>query len=100
LQYLVSYNLPKGWYLRSAPIITANWEESGDERWVLPFGGGVGKVFFAGPLPINIAVEGYYNVLDTTMSGTWQLRTTLQFVFPKTMFKKKKKKEQKEKEGV
>jgi hypothetical protein len=100
LQYFVNYNLPKGWYLTSAPIITANWENSGDERWVLPFGAGVGKVFFAGPLPINISVQGYYNVLDTTMSGTWQLRTQLQFVFPKAMFKKKKNKKEKEKEGV
>jgi hypothetical protein len=34
------------------------------------------------------------------MSGTWQLRTVLQFVFPKAMFKKKKNKKEKEKEGV
>ena len=32
MQYFVNYNLPDGWYLTSAPIITANWEaESGEQ---------------------------------------------------------------------
>jgi len=33
-----------GWYLTTAPTITAKWEadDSGD-KWTVPFGGGVGR---------------------------------------------------------
>ena len=44
-QYFINYNLPKAWYIVSAPILTANWNAPSDNRWTVPFGGGVGKVF-------------------------------------------------------
>ena len=47
-QYFINYNMPNGWYLTSAPIITANWEADSDNRWTVPFGGGVGKIFKIG----------------------------------------------------
>ncbi|MFT5729536.1 MAG: hypothetical protein ACI8PB_003707 [Desulforhopalus sp.] len=37
--------LSNGWYLTSAPIITANWEADSDNRWTVPFGGDSGKSF-------------------------------------------------------
>ncbi len=36
LQPFFNYNLPKGWYLTTSPIITANWEAPSDERWTIP----------------------------------------------------------------
>jgi hypothetical protein len=39
-QPFLNYNLPKGWYLTSSPLITANWEA--DNRWTVPIGGGCG----------------------------------------------------------
>ena len=45
LQYFINYNLPDGWYISSAPIITANWEADSGNKWTVPFGGGVGKIF-------------------------------------------------------
>ena len=33
IQPFVNYNLPDGWYLSTAPIITANWESNSDDRW-------------------------------------------------------------------
>jgi hypothetical protein len=44
IQPFVNYNLPEGWFLVSAPVITANWEADSDERWLVPLGGG-GRVF-------------------------------------------------------
>ena len=58
-QYFVNYNLADGWYLTSSPIITANWEASGGDKWTVPVGGGFGKVFRIGKLPFN-ANAGYY----------------------------------------
>jgi hypothetical protein len=43
LQPFVNYNLPAGFYLGSAPIITANWTAAQSNRWTVPVGGGVGK---------------------------------------------------------
>ena len=35
VQPFINYNFPHGWYLVSAPIITANWEAASDERWTV-----------------------------------------------------------------
>ena len=37
--------------LTSSPIITANWLAASNDRWTLPIGGGVGKLFKLGKLP-------------------------------------------------
>ena len=84
-QYFVNYNLPKGWYLTSSPIITANWKNSSDDTWTVPFGGGVGRVFRVGSLPpINSSLQAFYNVENPSNVGPdWSLRFTLQFLFPR-----------------
>lgn len=83
-QYFVNYNLPKAWYLVSAPILTANWNAPSGEQWIVPFGGGAGKVFKIGKLPININVQAYYNaVTPDNYEGDWQMRLQVQFLFPK-----------------
>jgi len=40
----VNYNLSDGWYLTSAPIITANWQATSGNKWTVPIGGGFGKI--------------------------------------------------------
>jgi hypothetical protein len=82
-QYFINYNLPKAWYIVSAPILTANWNAVSDQRWIVPFGGGVGKVFKIGKLPINLNAQMYYNVIKPDGVGDWQSRIQLQFLFPK-----------------
>ncbi len=83
LQPFINYNLDQGWYLVTAPIMTANWEASSDDRWLVPLGGGVGKVVRIGKLPVNFNVQGYYNVEKPASGGDWQLRFQMQFLFPK-----------------
>jgi hypothetical protein len=82
-QYFINYNLKDGWYLTSAPIITANWEEPSEERWTVPFGAGFGKVFRIRNQPLNCSAHAYYNVEKPTNGPDWQLRLQLQFLFPK-----------------
>ncbi len=82
-QYFINYNLPKGWYLTSAPIITANWEADSDNAWTIPFGGGVGKLFSIGAQPINGQLAAYYNVEKPEFGPDWQVRFQIQFLFPK-----------------
>jgi hypothetical protein len=82
-QYFINYNLPRGWYLTSAPIITANWEASSGNKWTVPFGGGVGRVFRIGKQAMNSNVGAFYNVERPEFGPNWQIRLQLNFLFPK-----------------
>jgi hypothetical protein len=95
LQPFVNYNLPGGWYLTSAPILTADWKaDRGGDVWTVPIGGGVGKLFRLGQifslegqplakLPINTQLAAYGNVAKPEFGPEWQLRFQIQFLFPK-----------------
>ena len=83
LQYFVNYNLPKAWYVVSGPIMTANWNAPNGQQWLIPVGGGFGKVFRIGKLPVNANAHLYYNVERPTGVGAMQSRVQIQFLFPK-----------------
>lgn len=83
-QPFVNYNMDKGWYLVSSPIITANWNASSGNKWTVPVGGGFGRLFHWGKQPINTSVQAFKNVESTTGSGDWSTRFQMQFMFPKS----------------
>ena len=84
VQPFINYNLPHGWYLVTAPIITADWKADSDNRWTVPVGGGIGKIQRFGKLPVNLQLSAYYNIEKPDNSGAdWQLRFQFQFLFPK-----------------
>ncbi len=81
-QIFVTKNLQNGWYVNSAPIITANWEADSDHTWTIPLGAGTGKLFTLGKMPINAQV-GAYKYLEHPTDADWQLRTQIVLLFPK-----------------
>lgn len=85
VQYFVNYNLPKAWYITSAPAITVNWEAPEGDKWIVPFGGGMGKIFAIGKQKLNGSVNAYWNAVkpETTDGPDWTLRAQLVFMFPK-----------------
>jgi hypothetical protein len=83
IQPMVIYHLPKGWYLASVPVITADWEADPGNRWTVPVGGGVGKIVKLGKLPLNLQLQAFYNVERPEDCASWQLRFQLLFLFPK-----------------
>jgi hypothetical protein len=83
IQPFLNYNFPQGFYLTSAPIATVNWQTEDDEKWTVPLGGGIGKIFHLGKLPVNTQISGYYNVVRPDDAANWQLRLQVQFMFPK-----------------
>jgi len=83
LQPFVNYNFEGGAYLTSAPILTVDWKASGSQRWTVPIGGGVGKIFHFGKLPVNMQLSAYYNVARPDDTANWQIRAQMQFMFPK-----------------
>jgi hypothetical protein len=83
MQPFCNYNLPKGWYLTSSPIITANWESNSNNRWTIPIGGGVGKILNIKKQPFNIQLQGYYNIAKPSTGGKWTIRLQVQLLFPR-----------------
>ena len=83
IQYFVNYNLPSGLYFTTSPINTVNWKAESGQKWTIPLGGGVGKIFHLGKLPVNTSIQAYYNVERPDNAARWQLRLQAQFMFPK-----------------
>jgi hypothetical protein len=83
MQYFINYNLEKGWYLTTSPIVTANWRASKGNEWVAPVGGGVGRVCHLGPMPANITAQFYGNAVRPAGASPWGMRLQMAFLFPK-----------------
>jgi len=84
LQYSVNYNFVKGWYFTSSPIITSNWKVDSGERWSVPFGAGLGRVFKHSGQSFNSQISAYYTVIhpNSLPYPKWQLRWQGAWVFP------------------
>ena len=83
IQPFVNYNFKGGFYLVSGPILTVDWKADSGQQWTVPLGGGVGKLFHFGKLPVNTTLQAYYNVVHPDNGANWQLRAQVQFMFPK-----------------
>lgn len=82
-QIFVNYNLDNGWYLTSAPVITANWNADSDEQWTVPMGGGVGRLVRFGKQPVDFKVAAYNYVEKPNFAPEWSMQFTVKFLFPK-----------------
>jgi hypothetical protein len=83
IQPFVNYNFASGFYVTSAPIWTVNWKADSGQQWTVPLGGGIGKIFHLGKLPVNTQLSAYYNVVRPDYGPNWQIRAQVQFMFPK-----------------
>jgi hypothetical protein len=82
LKPFVYYNFSNGWYLVSSPAISAVWTAESGNRWIVPVGGGGGKILKIGEQKINLFAQAFYNVEQTTAIGDWSLSLQFQFLFP------------------
>ena len=83
-QIAVNYKLKNRWYLTTAPLITANWEVDKSDRWTVPLGGGVGRIFkLEGKKAVAIDVGAYYNVEVPRFANNWYSQVLVNFLFPK-----------------
>jgi hypothetical protein len=80
LQYFISYNFPKGWYLTSQPTISANWKANRNQTWTIPFGIGIGKAFHFPNGGVVLSLQSYYNVIRPAKLGpNWTLQAKIEF---------------------
>jgi hypothetical protein len=83
LQYFINYNLKRGWFLTWQPTLTANWEAADGNRWVVPVGGGVGRIMRLGLQPVNLGLQFYGNPVHPPGASSWTMRMQFTFLFPK-----------------
>ena len=83
VQPFVNYNMAGGWYFVSSPIITGNWRADNDQRWTVPLGGGLGRLFRVGKQPLNASLQAFYHVEHPDGAASWSLRPQTQLLFPK-----------------
>lgn len=90
INLFVVKQLGNGWYVNSAPIITADWTADSDNQWIVPIGLGAGKVvLLGGKLPLNVQTGLYNNVVRPDFGPEWQWRLQAQIMLPKSIFGKK-----------
>lgn len=76
------FNFQRGWYLVSSEIMTADWTASRNQRWTVPAGGGVGKIFRLGPQMLNARVQAWSVTERPDRGPNWILQTQLQLLYP------------------
>ncbi|HVN18709.1 MAG TPA: hypothetical protein VMU05_08050 [Dongiaceae bacterium] len=82
LQPFMNYNLKKAWYLSLTTTgITANWEKT-NGRWVVPIGGGPGRVWRFGRQAVNIQSFFFGNVVHPPGASSWTFRMNFTLLFP------------------
>lgn len=84
IQPFVNYNLDKGWFLTTDPVILGNLDAPDENKWTVPLGGGFGRMFKIGKRPINTRLRAYYNVVRPEGAPDWQLQFTFQLIYPKS----------------
>jgi hypothetical protein len=82
LQPFYNYNLADGWFLVTAPILTADWEAPSRDRWTVPVGGGFGRVFKIGAQPVNANIQAYYHVEHPRDDANWHVTANFALLFP------------------
>jgi hypothetical protein len=83
IEPFVNYNLSEGWYLLTDMVLTANWEADNSNRWTVPVGGGVGRIFNIGEQAINARLEAYYNVEKPDGAPDYSVAFQFSLLFPK-----------------
>ena len=84
IQPFLNYNLKHAWYLSLQTTgITANWEKT-TGRWVVPIGGGPGRVWKLGHQAVNVQTFFFGNVVHPQGASSWTFRMAFTLLFPKT----------------
>jgi hypothetical protein len=81
----ISYNLPRGWYLLTAPTLNSDWTQSSGDRWLIPFGGGVGRTVEIGKKAVDWNIAMYSNAIRPVGQPypKWQMSLQWTLLYPR-----------------
>ncbi len=81
LEPFFNYNFGHGWFVASAPLITANWDTPG-RKWTVPLGLEGGRIIkVGGKLPVKLSLGGYYNVVAPQYGARWTIQSVVAVIF-------------------
>ena len=94
IQYVIARHFKNGWNIRSRPTIKADFKADDGDKWNVPVGGGISKLFKIKKLPILFAVEAQYSVIkQDTFGPEWTLVSDITVVIPNPQLIRKAKKQ-------
>jgi hypothetical protein len=81
----VSYNLQRGWYLLTAPTLNSDWTQSSGDRWLVPFGGGIGRTVEIGKKAVDWNIAMYSNAIRPVGQPypKWQMSLQWTLLYPR-----------------
>jgi Putative MetA-pathway of phenol degradation len=81
----LSYNFPRGWYLLTAPTFSADWTQSRGERWLAPFGGGIGRTVEIARKGVDWNIALYSNAIrpEGQLYPKWQMSLQWTLLYPR-----------------
>ncbi len=82
VQPFINFNIPKGWAIVTAPIITSNWSAAEGERWTVPVGIGLSKISAIGRQPVSLGAQYYHNATRPSTAGSDQFRFQFTLLYP------------------
>jgi hypothetical protein len=83
IQPTINYKLGNGYYLTSAPLITANWKSESVNRWAIPIGGGLGRLMRFSGRAVAVDLGAYYYIEHPENNPDWYIQFLVNFLFPK-----------------
>ena len=81
-QPFINYNFGKGWALAEAPIITANWNRPGDQKWTVPIGLQISNTNTWLKLPMQYGLAYYGNVVRPQFAPYGLIRFNWSILWP------------------
>jgi len=70
-------------HLYSAPIILANWEAEEGQKWIVPFGGVIGRILIVCNLDMDLQTQMFYDIVRPDLLPEWQMKVQLKLILPK-----------------
>lgn len=84
LQYQVTHNFWRGWYLTASPTSVADWTAPPEDRWLMPVGLGIGNVFSIGHRHFGGEFSAYYSLIHPRTMPYAKWIFSLQITFART----------------
>ena len=82
LDLFFRYHLGRRWMLVSSPTIVADWNAAEGEQWLVPVGGGLGRIWVVGGNGLSFEIQTFYNVIhpESLPFPDWSMRFQVQFI--------------------
>jgi len=83
LRPILGVHFGSGWSVVSSPLIVADWGADREDRWRIPLGAGVGKLFGLAGARVALSLEGYVPVVHPKSASRpdFELRAKATFLF-------------------